>query len=94
LKANTSVKITCARYTKKHPEVFDMKIGIPGQRYSISTKNDSLENKKPSFYTGELVDEDENLIKIIDKFGVELIISKKEIIKMKLIGGVDNATYN
>ena len=71
-----------------------MKIGIPGQRYSILIKNESLENKKPSFYNGELIDEDDNLIKIIDKFGIEMIISKKEIIKMKLIGGADNATYN
>jgi len=70
-----------------------MKIGVSGQRYSISTKNESLENKKPSYYTGELVDEDDNLIKIIDKFGIEMIISKKEIIKMKLIGGIRNATY-
>ena len=36
--------------------------------------------------TGEIIEEDNNLLRVIDKFGTEVIIGKKDIIESKKLG--------
>jgi hypothetical protein len=44
---------------------------------------------KPLFYTGELLEEDPNFIKIKNKFGDIIVLDKSRVLKMKQISGSD-----
>lgn len=65
-----------------------MDVGIKGKMYSITAINE-LNRIKPLFYTGELLDEDPNFIKIKDKFGDIIVLDKSRILKMKQLTGSD-----
>lgn len=58
-----------------------------GKAYKIEMPNSI-------FYTVDILEEDADSIRVVDKFGVELVLSKSRIVQAKCIGDSNGPAKN